>query len=453
MNNKPIKILTLCGLLAILTLQGIWLFTTYTTIRNETVKKSNELFKAAIAVELQDRMNNYTDENGEDVDMSFEKTLHMDLDSSNFNDSEYMISRVHMFMQETMDTLLHTPVELYKLDSIYQHQLKQANIHTQTTCNLVDSTGSVLRSSVPDFQDSPDYRMLQTDITLIKADGSQGLQAILINPYWAVFRQMGLLLVATGLIMIFVVYCILYQIKIISKQNKIARLREDFSYAMIHDMKTPLSSIVMCTNFLHSGRLDNKPDIKEKYFSIIENEADHLLMLTNKVLTLSKLEKHKLELAKTTLQLQPMLDDLKEKFMAKAEKPIHFTTDLQADTIYADEEFMKEALSNLIDNAIKYSNESVDIHIGSEETEQYTLIKIRDNGIGISVEDLKTIFNKFERAAATQRVKSGGATGFGLGLNYVYQVMEAHEGKVIANSIEGEFSEFTLFIPRITTAS
>lgn len=451
MNNKPIKILTLCGLLAILALQGIWLLTTYTTIRNETVKKSNELFKTAIAVELQDRMNNYTDENEDDI--SIENNFHIHLDSANVNDSEYIVSTVHMFMQETMDTLLHTPVELYKLDSIYQHQLKQVNIHTQTTCNLVDSTGSVLRSSVPDFQDSPDYRMLQTDITLIKADGSQGLQAILINPYWAVFRQMGLLLVATGLIMIFVVYCILYQIKIISKQNKIARLREDFSYAMIHDMKTPLSSIVMCTNFLHSGRLDNKPDIKEKYFSIIENEADHLLMLTNKVLTLSKLENHKLELAKTTLPLQPMLDDLKEKFMAKAEKPIHFITDLQAYTIYADEEFMKEALSNLIDNAIKYSNESVDIHIGSEETEQYTLIKIRDNGIGISVDDLKTIFNKFERAAATQRVKSGGATGFGLGLNYVYQVMEAHEGKVIANSIEGEFSEFTLFIPRITTAS
>ena len=264
---------------------------------------------------------------------------------------------------------------------------------------------------------------------------------------------MGLLLVATGLIMIFVVYCIIYQIKIINKQNKIARVREDFSYAMIHDMKTPLSSIIMCTNFLHSGRLDNKPDIKEKYFSIIENETDHLLMLTNKVLTLSKLENHKLELAKATIDLQSMIEDLQEKFTAKTDKNIHFTTDLQTDTIYADEEFLKEAISNLIDNAIKYSNKSVDIHISSLETEKYTLIKIRDNGIGISVEDMKTIFNKFERAAATQRIHTGGATGFGLGLNYVYQVMEAHEGKVIANSIEGEFSEFTLYIPRITTTS
>ena len=91
-------------------------------------------------------------------------------------------------------------------------------------------------------------------------------------------------------------------------------MREDFSYAMIHDMKTPLSSIIMCANFLHSGRLDDKPEIKEKYFTIIENESDHLLMLTNKVLTLSKLENHKLEMTKSTFELQPMMADLKEKF-------------------------------------------------------------------------------------------------------------------------------------------
>ena len=112
-------------------------------------------------------------------------------------------------------------------------------------------------------------------------------------------------------------------------------MREDFSYAMIHDMKTPLSSIIMCANFLHSGRLDDKPEIKEKYFTIIENESDHLLMLTNKVLTLSKLENHKLEMAKSTFELQPMMADLKEKFTTKATKPVHITINLQADTAYA----------------------------------------------------------------------------------------------------------------------
>ena len=142
MNNRPIKILTLCGLLAILALQGIWLFTTYSTVRNETIKKSNELFKTAITTELHIRMDNYTDEDGNDV--SIEKNFHMDL-SDNIDYSDYAVNKVYLFIQETIDTLLHVPVALDKLDSIYQVQLEQANIHTQTTCNLVDSTGSCFK--------------------------------------------------------------------------------------------------------------------------------------------------------------------------------------------------------------------------------------------------------------------------------------------------------------------
>ena len=87
MNNRPIKILTLCGLLAILALQGIWLFTTYSTVRNETIKKSNELFKTAVTTELHIRMDNYTDEDGNDV--SIEKNFHMDL-SDNISGTELL---------------------------------------------------------------------------------------------------------------------------------------------------------------------------------------------------------------------------------------------------------------------------------------------------------------------------------------------------------------------------
>ena len=90
----------------------------------------------------------------------------------------------------------------------------------------------------------------------------------------------------------------LFTNKIIITERKIARLKEDFSYAMIHDMKTPISSAIMCTSRLHSGKLDDKPEIKNHYFTIVENELEHLLALSNKVLTLAKLEQHKLEMNK-----------------------------------------------------------------------------------------------------------------------------------------------------------
>ena len=258
---------------------------------------------------------------------------------------------------------------------------------------------------------------------------------------------MGILLVSTTILLIFVVFCIIYQVRIISKMNKISQIREDFSYAMVHDMKTPLSTIMMVQDMLKSGRLDTRPEIKNKYMSIAKSETDHLFALTNKILTISKLENHKLEMNKTEVELTPIIEKLTEKFKAKAQKPVNFIISLQAKTAYADNDYLGEVISNLIDNAIKYSKESVEINITTEESERYTILKVRDNGLGISEADQKIIFQKYERAAAAKRSRRNGASGFGLGLNFVDQVIKAHEGRIFVNSTEGEFTEFTIYFP------
>ena len=246
---------------------------------------------------------------------------------------------------------------------------------------------------------------------------------------------------------ILTIVCTVYQIKYIFKLNKISQIREDFSYAMVHDMKTPLSTIMMVQDMLESGRLDSKPEIKNKYMSIAKSEADHLFALTNKILTISKLENHKLEMNKTEVELTPIIEKLTEKFKAKVQKPVNFIISLQAKTAYADNDYLGEVLSNLIDNAIKYSKESVEISITTEESERYTILKVRDNGLGISEADQKIIFQKYERAAAARRSRRNGASGFGLGLNFVDQVIKTHEGRIFVNSTEGEFTEFTIYLP------
>lgn len=103
-----------------------------------------------------------------------------------------------------------------------------------------------------------------------------------------------------------------------------------------------------------------------KYFDIAENEAGHLLALTNKVLTLSKLENQKLEMNKTEVPLAPMLDRLVEKFKTKSQKQVDFLINLQVESVYADAEYLEEIFCNLIDNSIKYSNEQVEIKISAE---------------------------------------------------------------------------------------
>ena len=334
------------------------------------------------------------------------------------------------------------------MDSIASVLLKDFNIESDfAICIMNPKNNKILQSSK--IIENNKWLAIKSTPFPIRSNCEQAIQLIITNPLNTFIERMGTILLSTIIIMFSVFGCIVYQMRIISRLNKIFQIREDFSYALIHDMKTPISTIFMTLNFLHTGRLDDKPEKKEKYFQIAEGEADHLLTLTNKVLTISKLEQHKLEMHKEELELEPVIDDLINKFTAKAEKPVHFIKDLQAEVIHADEEFFGEVLSNLIDNAIKYSKESVEITISSTNNEPNTILKVHDNGLGISDEDQRVIFNKYERAAAGRQKRKKGSSGFGLGLNFVQQVVEAHEGKIFVNSIEGEFTEFVIYLPQI----
>ena len=213
-------------------------------------------------------------------------------------------------------------------------------------------------------------------------------------------------------------------------------------------MKSPLSSIIMGAHFLHSGKVDDKPQIKEKYYSIIEDEAEHLLALVNKLLTISKLENKKLILSKNEIDLESIIDDLVDKAKTKTTKPLQITGDLKVRNVWADEQYLTEAIANLLDNAIKYSKDEIQIKISTLDTDKHVLLKVRDNGIGISKEEQRIIFDKFGRAAIHEKNRTGGVSGFGLGLNYVDQVMKAHGGKVTVSSEKDNYSEFTLYIPK-----
>ena len=430
--NRYIRIITVIGLIAIVLVQFIWLSSSYQAIKNNLVRESNILFKEAVDREIFIRIDSINP--SEDIIMSQEST----------DDGELVIQTE--YLQEAA-LKYGSDISLQRLDKIFTALLLEKEMPNSVRINKI----MILNDSIIGYMEKRklSHWDIKTKQVPIRLDQSIGVQAILENPIASVFKRMGLLMIATIILMLFVIGCIVYQIKIISKLNKIFQIREDFSYAMIHDMKTPLSTIFMTLNFLHTGRLDDKPDKKEKYFQIAESEADHLLTLTNKVLTISKLEQHKLKMHKEELELEPIIDKLIDKFTAKAEKPVHFIKDLQAEVIYADEEFFGEVLSNLIDNAIKYSKESVEITLSSTSNELYTILKVHDNGLGISDEDQKVIFNKYERAAAGRQKRKKGSSGFGLGLNFVQQVVEAHEGKIIVNSIEGEFTEFVIYLPQI----
>ena len=347
-------------------------------------------------------------------------------------------------MNDVLSRRYHSEVSLDTIALYMDSLLSVVGLNRDFTILEVDGKGKILRRS----NSKETSTALKTRVFSTRRDQSKGIQLALNDPYPTLARQLSPLFLASGIILILFGAILLRLLRYLDEQKMMAELRNDFSYAMVHDMKSPLSSIIMGARFLHSGKVDDKPEIKEKYFTIIESEANHLLTLVNKLLTISKLENKKLILNKQTFNLEPVIDDMIEKAKAKTEKNIDFTVDLLTKHVLADEQYLTEAISNLIDNAIKYSKEDIKISITSQSTDKYVLLKVRDNGIGISKEEQHIIFDKFGRAAIHEQNRKGGVSGFGLGLNYVDQVMQAHGGKVTVNSEKDQYSEFTLYIPK-----
>ena len=276
-------------------------------------------------------------------------------------------------MNDVLSRRYHSEVSLDTIALYMDSLLSVVGLNRDFTILEVDGMGKILRRS----NSQETSTALKTRVFSTRRDQSKGIQLALNDPYPTLARQLSPLFLASGIILILFGAILLRLLRYLDEQKMMADLRNDFSYAMVHDMKSPLSSIIMGARFL-----DDKPEIKEKYFTIIESEANHLLTLVNKLLTISKLENKKLILNKQTFNLEPVIDDIIEKAKAKTEKNIDFTVDLLTKHVLADEQYLTEAISNLIDNAIKYSKEDIKISITSQSTE--VLASQRRNNISSS---------------------------------------------------------------------
>lgn len=287
-----------------------------------------------------------------------------------------------------------------------------------------------------------------------RTDQSQAIQIELTNPYSIFFEELGLLALASFLMLIITLLCIFKQVGIIRWQQNNAKMKKIMTYSMIHDIKTPLSTIRLGLGALDHEKIVNDPEKRTKYLQVISTETQHAYSLINRILTISKSQAGKLELKKVQVDMTSMLSKMEENFKVNRLKNVAFENYINCQYAFADEEYLKEIFYNLIDNSIKYSDGDVTIRISTDKVDKGVSIRVRDNGIGISKADQKVIFDKYERASAAKRTfKKKGAPGFGLGLTYVFQVIDAHEGMIGVESELGKYAEFSIFLPDQKTDS
>lgn len=464
------KVFSIIGLVASCLLMVVWFVYLYRASFKETVYQVNDCFEAAFYDEvLKHRLPLLYEQTagvGEDkwqnsIETPFAKKQREFLKKEQ---AEYKINRfavIHMY----------NPIDLsYRLRSalIMQANINESGLDFPLSMQYIDSAfvsrlealGMTYKSGIRQFCLFSDSTVARTgyasarylDVSSrfipLKEDSTLCVQGIVKNPYRYVVCSVWYLFLPLWLMFLVMLDCILGQVKILRMQHRLEQFQKDFTYAMIHDMKSPLSSLIMGAHILNSGKLSGKPDKEEKYRQAMAEECEHLCALSNRVLVLTELDEGRLELHRKEVFLRPLLDDLIVKTSLKAGKKVEFNIVYhRCETVYADAFCLREALGNLLDNAVKYSREEVKIDIICESEKGFAKIKVCDNGLGIPLRDQFLIFNRFERSVAVARSEKGGAAGFGLGLNYVQQVMLAHGGKVEVESEEGHFSEFTLYFP------
>lgn len=237
-----------------------------------------------------------------------------------------------------------------------------------------------------------------------------------------------------ALIIILLVY--VYSIYTIIQQKKYSELQRDFINNMTHEFKTPLSSILLASNYLIKHDKIKSDEKLEKYAGIIINQSNKLNNHIEKILNIAKSDNSPMTLDKKEIDVVPILKEVIENMPLKHQ---NLEVVIQADKDYkiiADAFHFTNIVYNLLDNSIKYCDENPKIIISIVENKEQIQIDFSDNGIGIPTKNLNFIFDKFYRIPTK---KSNEVNGFGLGLYYVKKICLLHQWKITAsnNSLKG----------------
>ncbi|MEM9547339.1 MAG: HAMP domain-containing sensor histidine kinase [Bacteroidota bacterium] len=258
-----------------------------------------------------------------------------------------------------------------------------------------------------------------------------------------VFDQMWLMFFASIIILLFIIGIFIYANYSLIKQVRISERNKEFFNHMAHEFKTPLTNIGLASSLLSKKTNDN-------LVSIIANENKQLSEQVDRVLSMASIECGQYKIKKEKIQLGELLAGIKDqmKFQLQDKNVTLIIRDESENAlVFADKFHLSNAIRNIIDNAIKYSEENPIINISLLKEEQNVKIQIQDNGIGISNANQKMLFEKFFRIKENMNFST---KGFGLGLSYVKKIMDLHKGTITVFSELQKGSRFDLTIPQLS---
>ena len=284
-----------------------------------------------------------------------------------------------------------------------------------------------------------------SDVPRVNAD--EILYITLTNFYPTVRRSLFPQMLVSGIFTLVILAAFFLTVKTILDQRKLSKTKNDFVNNMTHELKTPLATISLAVDALQNSKVIGNAE-KSNYFSdIIRQENKRMNKHVETILQAALMDKQDMKLSLEPLHAHPVIQKVVSMFTLQLNEKggsVDLRFNAKNDLVSADETHFTNLINNLVDNAVKYSKEQLHIVITTHCTTRYFVLQVQDNGIGMNKETVKRIFEKFYRAHTgnLHDVK-----GFGLGMSYVKSVVDAHNGKIKVESIQGKGSTFIVEIP------
>ena len=264
---------------------------------------------------------------------------------------------------------------------------------------------------------------------------------------WYLLKQIWMTLLSSVLFTGIVMFCFGYAITTILRQKKLSDMKTDFINNMTHELKTPISTVALAVEALQDEQIAQQPNFLRRYLGIIREENARLGSQVEKVLQIASLDKKDYQLKKESVDVHALVGKVADHLSPAIEKRDGtLTLELNATqpTIEADPHHLSNIITNLIDNANKYSPERPTVTVRTQNEAHGIVISVADRGLGMRKEAVARIFDKFYRVPTGNRHD---VKGFGLGLSYVKSMVEAHGGHVSVDSRLGQGSTFRVYLP------
>lgn len=332
-------------------------------------------------------------------------------------------------------------INLQEFRLFFEPNLRDVAINEPYNIDIIDkqSGRTMMQYRTDKAIENPTTHLFDVD-----DDSLFALRLTINTPYEQFWSDVKWIILSSVAIVILLAAILIYLIRTMYRQRTLEQMRRDFTHNITHELKTPISVAVAATDAMRNFSADADVERRSRYLEMVEQQLTQLSTMVENILTVS-VDGREVRCNYTRFRLLPLLQSTTQAISLSQQKSVEFGIECSdSQEVRADEMHLRQILSTLIDNAIKYSGESVKITLRAYSEADHTVIECSDNGFGISREHQRHIFEKFYRVP-TGEIHH--ARGYGLGLYYAHKVIRQHGGEISVSSRIGKGSTFTIKLP------